>query len=74
MIMGRMRSILRAYALGSRDPAEALDRWTGNAALGPDALATVLYAIIDTSLMRMRLLSGGHLRRRRRSRGGLPAG
>jgi hypothetical protein len=46
VIMGRMRSALRAYALGSADPAAALrllDRKIQY--FEPDAMATVLYGL-----------------------------
>ena len=42
VIMGRMRSALRAYALETRDPAEVLDRLDAKMQhFEPDALATV---------------------------------
>ncbi|MPY85954.1 MAG: SpoIIE family protein phosphatase, partial [Actinophytocola sp.] len=48
VIMGRMRSALRAYALETEDPAvvlEKLDRETGN--FEPGVMATVGFAIYD---------------------------
>jgi putative methionine-R-sulfoxide reductase with GAF domain len=61
VIMGRMRSALRAYALESRDPAEVLDRLDRKMQhFEPDAMATVLYAIIDPDLGRMRVCLAGH--------------
>jgi serine phosphatase RsbU (regulator of sigma subunit) len=61
VIMGRMRSALRAYALETRDPAEVLDRLDRKMQhFEPDALATVLYAIIDPALDRMRIGLAGH--------------
>ena len=61
VIMGRMRSALRAYALETRDPAEVLDRLDRKMQhFEPDAMATVLYAIIDPSLDRMRICLAGH--------------
>ncbi|HEY2507089.1 MAG TPA: GAF domain-containing SpoIIE family protein phosphatase [Streptosporangiaceae bacterium] len=62
VIMGRMRSALRAYALESSDPAAALaklDRKMQH--FEPDALATVLYAILDPALGQVRISSAGHL-------------
>jgi sigma-B regulation protein RsbU (phosphoserine phosphatase) len=59
--MGRMRSALRAYALETSDPAEVLgrlDRKMGH--FEPDALATVLYAVIDPGLDRMHVCLAGH--------------
>ncbi len=61
VIMGRMRSALRAYALETRDPAEVLDRLDRKMQhFEPDAMATVLYAIIGPSLDRMRICLAGH--------------
>lgn len=61
VVMGRMRSALRAYALESDDPAEVLrklDRKIQH--FEPDATATVLYAVYDPSLECVRLSSAGH--------------
>jgi phosphoserine phosphatase RsbU/P len=61
VIMGRMRSALRAYALETRDPAEVLARLDRKMLhFEPDALATVLYAVIDPALDRMHVASAGH--------------
>jgi phosphoserine phosphatase RsbU/P len=61
VIMGRMRSALRAYALETRDPAEVLDRLDRKMQhFEPDAMATVLYAVIDPELDRMRICLAGH--------------
>ena len=61
VIMGRMRSALRAYALETPDPAEVLDRLDRKMRhFEPDALATVLYAVIDPGLDVMRLCLAGH--------------
>jgi sigma-B regulation protein RsbU (phosphoserine phosphatase) len=62
VIMGRMRSALRAYALQAADPAEVvglLDRKMQH--FEPGALATVLYAVIEPSLDHIRVSSAGHL-------------
>jgi sigma-B regulation protein RsbU (phosphoserine phosphatase) len=62
VIMGRMRSALRAYALEAADPAEALSRLDRKMQhFEPGALATVLYAVVDFSLTRARISSAGHL-------------
>jgi phosphoserine phosphatase RsbU/P len=62
VIMGRMRSALRAYALESRDPAEVLTKLDRKMQhFEPEALATVLYAVIEPSLDRMQVASAGHL-------------
>jgi phosphoserine phosphatase RsbU/P len=61
VIMGRMRSALRAYALETRDPAEVLARLDRKMQhFEPDALATVLYAVIDPALETMRVSLAGH--------------
>jgi phosphoserine phosphatase RsbU/P len=61
VIMGRMRSALRAYALETRDPAEVLARLDRKMLhFEPEALATVLYAVIDPALDRMHVASAGH--------------
>ena len=61
VIMGRMRSALRAYALESRDPAEVLGRLDRKMQhFEPDALATVLYAVMDPTLDQMHLCLAGH--------------
>lgn len=62
VVMGRMRSALRAYALESPDPAEVLaklDRKMQH--FEPGALATVLYAVLDRALDRVRVSCAGHL-------------
>jgi phosphoserine phosphatase RsbU/P len=61
VIMGRMRSALRAYALETRDPAEVLGRLDRKMQhFEPDAMATVLYAVIDPALDRMDICLAGH--------------
>jgi serine phosphatase RsbU (regulator of sigma subunit) len=62
IVMGRMRSALRAYALETTDPAEVLDRLDRKMQhFEPSALATVLYAVVDPALDRAYLSSAGHL-------------
>jgi putative methionine-R-sulfoxide reductase with GAF domain len=62
IIMGRMRSALRAYALTSSDPAEVLDRLDRKMQhFEPGALATVLYAVADPALDRVHIATAGHL-------------
>ena len=59
--MGRLRSALRDYAQETLDPAEVLarlDRKMGH--FEPSALATVLYAVFDPGLERMRISLAGH--------------
>lgn len=61
VVMGRMRSTVRAYAIESDDPAEVLDRLDRKMEIfEPDAMATVLYAVFDPDLARVRIASAGH--------------
>ncbi|SNT16993.1 GAF domain-containing protein [Actinomadura meyerae] len=62
VVMGRMRSALRAYALDSTDPAEVLRKLDRKMThFEPEATATVLYAVFDSDMRRVRLSSAGHL-------------
>jgi sigma-B regulation protein RsbU (phosphoserine phosphatase) len=62
VIMGRMRSALRAYALESQDPAEVLERLDRKMQhFEPDALATVLYAVFEPALDQVHISLAGHL-------------
>jgi phosphoserine phosphatase RsbU/P len=62
VIMGRIRSALRAYALQTADPAELLDRLDRKMRyFEPDALATVLCAMVSPSRDQIRICSAGHL-------------
>jgi anti-anti-sigma factor len=62
VIMGRMRSALRAYALQSTDPAEVLDRLDYKMRyFEPQAMATVLYAVFTPSLDQVNISCSGHL-------------
>jgi phosphoserine phosphatase RsbU/P len=61
VIMGRMRSALRAYALETEDPAEVLarlDRMMQH--FEPGSLATVAYAVFDPGMDRVRICLAGH--------------
>jgi serine phosphatase RsbU (regulator of sigma subunit) len=61
VIMGRMRSALRAYALETSDPAEVLARLDRKMQyFEPGIAATVLYAVFDSDLDRVRICSAGH--------------
>jgi serine phosphatase RsbU (regulator of sigma subunit) len=61
VIMGRMRSALRAYALETADTAEVLARLDAKMQhFEPGVLATVLYAVFDLGLDRVHLCSAGH--------------
>ncbi|RZQ64662.1 PP2C family protein-serine/threonine phosphatase [Amycolatopsis suaedae] len=62
VVMGRLRSALRAYALDGDDPGEVLgklDRKAGHFEHG--VMATVGYGVIDPAHDRLRLSLGGHL-------------
>ena len=62
VIMGRMRSALRAYALQTTDPAEVLDRLDHKMRyFEPQAMATVLYAVFSPALDEVRISCSGHL-------------
>ncbi len=62
VIMGRMRSALRAYALQAADPAEILDLLGQKMRhFEPQAMATVLCAVFSPSLDQVRVTSAGHL-------------
>jgi phosphoserine phosphatase RsbU/P len=62
VIMGRIRSALRAYTLETTDPAEVLDRLDRKIRhFEPDAMATVLCAMVSPSLDQVRICSAGHL-------------
>jgi phosphoserine phosphatase RsbU/P len=61
VIMGRIRSALRAYALETSDPAEALTRLDRKMQhFEPGALATVLYAVFDPGLGHVTISLAGH--------------
>ena len=62
VIMGRMRSALRAYALETSNPAEVLSRLDRKMQhFEPGALATVMYAVIQPGLARARVSCAGHI-------------
>ena len=62
VIMGRIRSVLQAYALQTANPAELLDRLDRKMRyFEPDALATVLCAMISPTRDQIRICSAGHL-------------
>ena len=62
VIMGRMRSALRSYALDSCDPADVLGRLDRKMRhFEPGALATVQYAVFDSALDRVHVSSAGHV-------------
>jgi len=62
VVMGRIRSALRAYALETDDPADVLARLDRKIQrFEPEAIATVLYAVIDPDRSRVTVSSAGHL-------------
>src|ERR1700761_2115482 len=61
VIMGRMRSALRAYALETRDPAEVLRRLDRKIQhFESNVMATVSYAVADPATGQLRIASAGH--------------
>ena len=61
IVMGRLRSSLRAYAIESTSPAEALDRVDRKFAhFEPDELATILYLLVSPDLSHFTAASRGH--------------
>jgi sigma-B regulation protein RsbU (phosphoserine phosphatase) len=62
VVMGRLRSALRAYALlDIDDPAAVLEKLDRKAShFEPGAMATVLYAVVEPSHERMRVSLAGH--------------
>jgi Stage II sporulation protein E (SpoIIE)/GAF domain len=62
VVMGRMRSTVRAYALETADPAQVLGKLDFTVQhFEPDTLATVLCAIFDPALDQVHICSAGHL-------------
>ncbi len=60
-IMGQMRHLLRAYAVDTADPGEVLRRTAlAQARLLPDALATVVYAVLDPATGELSYANAGH--------------
>ncbi|MBM7814827.1 PP2C family protein-serine/threonine phosphatase [Saccharothrix algeriensis] len=62
IVMGRLRSALRAYALEFDDPAVVLGKLDRKADhFEHHTMATVAYAVVDTATHRMDLALAGHL-------------
>jgi serine phosphatase RsbU (regulator of sigma subunit) len=62
VVMGRIRSALRAYALEFDDPADVLVRLDRKVQLfEPGAMATVFYAVLDAATGALTASSAGHL-------------
>jgi sigma-B regulation protein RsbU (phosphoserine phosphatase) len=61
VVMGRIRSALRAYALDWADPAEVLTRLDRKITIfEPGAMATALYAVVEPGRTTMKLSTAGH--------------
>jgi serine phosphatase RsbU (regulator of sigma subunit) len=61
VVMGRIRSALRAYALETNDPAEVLSRLDRKIQLfEPSAMATAVYAVIDPARTTVSFSVAGH--------------
>jgi phosphoserine phosphatase RsbU/P len=61
VVMGRLRSALRAYAIESRTPSEALTRLDRKFAhFEPDEMATILYVTVASDLSELTVSSTGH--------------
>ncbi|MET7397445.1 GAF domain-containing SpoIIE family protein phosphatase [Dactylosporangium sp. NPDC005572] len=62
VVMGRIRSALRAYAMETDDPADVLTRLDRKVQrFEPDAMATAVYAVFDPDLAAVTVSSAGHL-------------
>ena len=62
VVMSRMRSVARAYALEHTSPAVVLERVDAKFRhFEPDEMATLLYARLDADLGRMTVANAGHL-------------
>jgi putative methionine-R-sulfoxide reductase with GAF domain len=62
IVMGRLRSALRAYALEFEDPAEVLGKLDRKASHFEDhTMATIAYAVVDTTTGRVDVALAGHL-------------
>ncbi len=60
-IMAQVRNLLRAYAVDTIQPADVLYRTnTAMAQLLPDALATVVYAVLDPATRELSFANAGH--------------
>lgn len=61
VVMGRLRSVLRAYALETEDPAEVLTKLDRKAThFENNTMATVAYGVLDPTTMRLGISLAGH--------------
>ena len=61
VVMGRLRSALRAYSLEYDDPADVLGHLDAKIAhFEPDAMATAVYAVTHPPFNEIRITSAGH--------------
>jgi anti-sigma regulatory factor (Ser/Thr protein kinase) len=61
ILMGQLRTALRAYALEGSSPDVVISRLNALAlSLGDDAMATVVYAVLDASLTTGSFVNAGH--------------
>jgi anti-sigma regulatory factor (Ser/Thr protein kinase) len=59
--MGQLRSVARAYALEGHGPAAVVERLNlYHRALSPDDMTTLVYAVVEPDLDRLRFVSAGH--------------
>jgi serine phosphatase RsbU (regulator of sigma subunit) len=62
VVMGRLRTAVRAYALDSDSPGDVLGRMDANVRqFEPEVMATLLCAVFEPSLDRLQVSSAGHL-------------
>jgi serine phosphatase RsbU (regulator of sigma subunit)/anti-sigma regulatory factor (Ser/Thr protein kinase)/FixJ family two-component response regulator len=61
ILMGQLRTALRAYALEGAPPETVVSRLNALAlSLGDDAMATLIYAVLDASLTNGSFVNAGH--------------
>lgn len=61
-VMGRLRSVLRAYATEHEEPADVLAKLNDYVRrFEPHIMATVVYAVLDSASESLRLSTAGHL-------------
>ncbi|UTI62335.1 SpoIIE family protein phosphatase [Paraconexibacter antarcticus] len=59
--MGQLRSVARAYALEGHPPVEVVARLNAyHQGLAPDDLTTLVYAVVEPDVGRVRIVNAGH--------------